>query len=202
MNEPRVPSPSNVIWGIAFEPILDVQDVDSLTLIVRASGFHVNLRVLEVFEEQALRIEPDRNEFLFDRDGYVPDIMYQTTNRPVDPLPTLTADILRHSWNSMAAGLDPIAPEPRLVVSSPPMSEEFRLFVRRFFDLDVESPVSDNATEELLALAKSGDRAGFKELASVLMPMDEVDECWEGTRRRLRLPVDSEAREPDVVDYP
>ena len=43
----------------------------------------------------------------------------------------------------------------------------------------------DNATEELLALARSGDRAGFDALAGCLMPAEKVGECWSGARQRL-----------------
>ncbi len=47
----------------------------------------------------------------------------------------------------------------------------------------------DNAAEELVALARGGDRAGFDALASCLMPVDQVAECWAGARRRLGLPA-------------
>ena len=46
---------------------------------------------------------------------------------------------------------------------------------------------NDNAMQELLELAKAGDRLGFSAVAGCLMPKEEVDECWAGTRTRLGL---------------
>jgi len=47
--------------------------------------------------------------------------------------------------------------------------------------------VADNATEELVTLARSGDRAGFDALASCLMPTEQIAECWTGVRVRLGM---------------
>ena len=49
------------------------------------------------------------------------------------------------------------------------------------------SVVGDNASSELVDLARAGDRDGFDALASCLMPADTIAECWNGVRRRLRL---------------
>lgn len=49
------------------------------------------------------------------------------------------------------------------------------------------APVGDNASAELVDLARAGDREGFRALASCLMPVKKVDECWSGTRKRLKL---------------
>lgn len=57
----------------------------------------------------------------------------------------------------------------------------------------------DHAVEELVALARAGDRAGFDALASCLMPAGEVDAFWAGARLRVAAgPVDS----PDAFDPP
>lgn len=45
----------------------------------------------------------------------------------------------------------------------------------------------DNATEELIALVRAGDRGAFDALASCLMPLEQIAECWAGTRVRLGL---------------
>ena len=47
--------------------------------------------------------------------------------------------------------------------------------------------VADNATEELVTLARSGDRAGFDALASCLMATEQIAECWTGVRVRLGM---------------
>lgn len=44
---------------------------------------------------------------------------------------------------------------------------------------------ADNASAELVDLARAGDRDAFAALAGCLMPAGEVDECWAGCRRRL-----------------
>ncbi len=49
------------------------------------------------------------------------------------------------------------------------------------------APLADNASQELVDLARAGDRDGFTALAGCLMPADEVEECWAGTRQRLGL---------------
>jgi hypothetical protein len=49
--------------------------------------------------------------------------------------------------------------------------------------------VEDNATSELVDLARRGDHALFVELASLLVPSEKVEECWVGARRRLGLEV-------------
>ena len=48
-----------------------------------------------------------------------------------------------------------------------------------------EVPRSDNASAELVDLARAGDESGFRALASCLMPAGEVEECWHGVRARL-----------------
>ena len=45
----------------------------------------------------------------------------------------------------------------------------------------------DNATEELVALAREGKREEFDALAGCLMPANEIAACWTGTRCRLGL---------------
>lgn len=45
----------------------------------------------------------------------------------------------------------------------------------------------DNAAEELVGLARAGDRVGFDALAACLMPAAQIAECWAGARRRLKL---------------
>ena len=50
-------------------------------------------------------------------------------------------------------------------------------------------PWADNAAKELTDLARAGDEPGFRCLASCVMPMDEIGECWAGARQRLGLPV-------------
>ena len=43
----------------------------------------------------------------------------------------------------------------------------------------------DNASGELVGLARACDYGGFRALASCLMPIDEIEECWRGARARL-----------------
>lgn len=50
-----------------------------------------------------------------------------------------------------------------------------------------DTVVPDNASEELVALARTGDRDAFDALAACLMPPESVAECWAGTRVRLGL---------------
>ena len=45
----------------------------------------------------------------------------------------------------------------------------------------------DNASAELIDLARIDDRDGFNALAACLMPPIRVAECWNGTRARLGL---------------
>jgi len=52
-----------------------------------------------------------------------------------------------------------------------------------------EVPRSDNASAELVDLARAGDESGFRALASCLMPAGEVEECWHGVRARLGHPA-------------
>ena len=54
-------------------------------------------------------------------------------------------------------------------------------------DVAFEGSVGDNASAELIALARSGDREGFDAMAGCLMPSEAVAECWAGTRQRLGL---------------
>ena len=48
-----------------------------------------------------------------------------------------------------------------------------------------ESILDDNTIKELIDLARQDDAAGFHELAACLMPIEDIQECWEGTRQRL-----------------
>ena len=50
-----------------------------------------------------------------------------------------------------------------------------------------ETVEGDNVAQELVELVQAGDEAGFRALAGCVMPVDEVDECWCGTRARLGL---------------
>jgi len=50
-------------------------------------------------------------------------------------------------------------------------------------------PWADNVSKELIDLARAGDELGFRRLAACVMPVEEIDECWVGTRGRLRLPT-------------
>ena len=45
--------------------------------------------------------------------------------------------------------------------------------------------VPDNATAELVELARAGKRAEFDVLAACLMPREQIATCWAGTRVRL-----------------
>lgn len=55
--------------------------------------------------------------------------------------------------------------------------------------LRLASPALDNASQELVDLARQGDAAGFRALAACVMPVEEIGECWAGARRRLGLPA-------------
>ena len=62
-------------------------------------------------------------------------------------------------------------------------------------------PQGDNASAELVGLARAGDREGFRALAGCLMPAAQVEECWRGTRARLgHRPEGSGARRGFVVE--
>jgi len=67
--------------------------------------------------------------------------------------------------------------------------ESLRAAVRRWPDETVEG---DNVVQELVELVKAGDEAGFRALAACVMPLEEVGECWAGTRERLGLSVGME----------
>jgi|SRR3990167_9313197 len=45
----------------------------------------------------------------------------------------------------------------------------------------------DNTTKELVELARQGNEEQFRELAACLMPMEAIQECWDGARQRLNL---------------
>ena len=63
-------------------------------------------------------------------------------------------------------------------------------FEARVAELEGSRAASDdNASAELTALARRGDEAGFRALAACVMPLEEVGECWAGTRGRLGLPT-------------
>ncbi|MDP3937832.1 MAG: hypothetical protein Q8R92_06820 [Deltaproteobacteria bacterium] len=49
------------------------------------------------------------------------------------------------------------------------------------------TPWEDNIAKELTDLARAGDAPGFRRLAACVMPVEEIDECWAGTRGRLGL---------------
>jgi len=62
-------------------------------------------------------------------------------------------------------------------------------------------PQGDNASAELVGLARAGDREGFRALAGCLMPAAQVEECWRGVRARLgHRPEGSGARRSFVVE--
>ena len=66
-----------------------------------------------------------------------------------------------------------------------------------------EVPRSDNASAELVDLARAGDESGFRALASCLMPAGEVEECWHGVRARLgHLAVEASTPERRELWYP
>ena len=48
--------------------------------------------------------------------------------------------------------------------------------------------VGDNATEELVDLARADQRAEFEALAACLMPKERIAECWRGARARIGRP--------------
>jgi len=45
----------------------------------------------------------------------------------------------------------------------------------------------DNTTKELVELARHGNEEQFRELAACLMPIEDIQECWDGARQRLNL---------------
>lgn len=45
--------------------------------------------------------------------------------------------------------------------------------------------LQDNAAKELIALAKADDRTAFWEMAGLLMPVENIDACWRGTRKNI-----------------
>lgn len=45
----------------------------------------------------------------------------------------------------------------------------------------------DNVSHELISLAKEGKEQEFKELAQCYMSVENVDDCWQGVKRRLML---------------
>ena len=46
---------------------------------------------------------------------------------------------------------------------------------------------NDNTTTELVELARQGNEEQFRDLAACLMPLNEIQECWDGARQRLNL---------------
>jgi len=70
----------------------------------------------------------------------------------------------------------------------PPVAEPTIVFCPCPHCMDLrEGITNDNTTKELVELARQGNEEQFRELASCLMPIEEVQECWDGARQRLNL---------------
>jgi len=65
-------------------------------------------------------------------------------------------------------------------VESPNLEESSRIG-----PTETSAPPPDYAVAELVALARAGQLEAFEELARLLMPVEEVEACWQGTRARL-----------------